>query len=121
MIRYITGSVIVMFFLEIFSVEAATWSLLKKPQLGEKQILLNDLPYEYNESGIVCSINAPSVLGKGKRAWMLRTIKCVKGDAEVSTDVSCGGTHGSENGSGFLMKIGSAMVQPTLICEGAGK
>ncbi len=99
-----------------------TWELIRQLKMadgGGPVVTLTDSQYDFEESGYKCSVGKILEMGKDKLSWSMRTLKCVKGDTEVSSDVACGGQHGAGNSSGFTLTVGKdqGRIQPVLSCS----
>lgn len=101
--------------------QAAQWKIWKQVSSSQEPsyTLLEDSQASFESNGVACEVGKVLSFGKGKSRWSMRTLKCVKGEVEVSTDVSCGGAHGKNNSGGFTFRYSkeASEVKPLLICE----
>lgn len=109
-----------MCFLKLSESKAVQWKVWKhvNPE-NQTYTFLDDSLAEFETNGVKCEIGKELTIGKGKSRWSMRTMTCIKGDAEVSVDVACGAGHGKTNSGGFTFKSSkdAKPIKPVLICE----
>jgi hypothetical protein len=96
-----------------------TWKLSKHIMPDQKIIIIGDEEHSFQLKGYECSVFKVFTPGKvNKQSWYMRTLECKKDQTVVSSDISCGGTHGKSDSGGFSVKVGGAApLNPFLICE----
>lgn len=107
-------------FFHLSKSQAIQWKIWKQVNYeNQNYTLLEDSQAEFEVNGVKCEIGKVLSFGKGKSRWSMRTLTCIKGEAEVSVDVSCGGQHGKTNSAGFTFKSSKDAnpIKPLLICE----
>lgn len=113
-------AVFIFCFFHLSELQAIQWKVWKQVNYENQTFsLLEDSQAEFEVNGVRCEIGKVLSFGKGKSRWSMRTLTCIKGEAEVSVDVSCGGQHGKTNSGGFTFKPSkdASPIKPLLICE----